>query len=171
MCRPNYEYLSAGCRSTFVRCTQISNENFLIFFSAGVTHSMGSTHNWVNRVGLVTPGASSKRRKPSPWVVVTYDSEFQTVLSSERLSSERPSPPLRTSTSWRCWHPFRRQRSRLHRACPRPRSPGCPGGSGGPGDRASRGATPAPSTSASPGLSPVRVHPPCRHRLPPKSQD
>ena len=127
MCRPNYEYLSAGCHSTFVRCTQVSNENFLIFFSAGVTHSMGSTHDWVYRVGLVTPGASSKRRKPSPWVVVTYDSVFQTDLSSERLSSERPSPPLRTSTR-RCWHPFRRRRSRLHRACPKPRCPRLPRG-------------------------------------------
>ena len=60
-------------------------ENFLIFFSAGVSHSMGNTHDGVYRVGLVTLGVKAKCtwRKPSSWMTVEYDSEVQTDMSGK----------------------------------------------------------------------------------------
>ena len=113
---------------------------FLIFFSAGVTHSMGSTHDGVYRVGLVMPSAISKRRKPSPRVVVSYDSEFQTDLSGD-VAPVVPSPDgdfmsLLASLTWPVPAALRLPEAAVPLAAQVPPR--------GPGDHAPRGANPGP---------------------------
>ena len=126
---------------------------FLIFFSAGVTHSMGSTHDGVYRVGLVTPAAISKRRKPSPRVVVSYDSEFQTDLSGD-VAPVVPSPDgdfmsLLASITWPVLAASRLPEAAVPLAAQVPPA--------AQETMPPEGPTPAPSTFASPGLSPARA--------------